>query len=172
MSGLERRFSFDGYTVRPVTEADRRHIDFCIEQDEYHQGKMTADFFLKIQPGEEAWVLENDKGGIVFYFKTSIAVRMDIQFTPISSITNVRQNQDALMKGFRWIEGLFRAKHFRELIFKPDGPELYVFAKRRLGFVDAPVVSRRFHDPTERMETQPESLGTVPTDRVEMGEPR
>lgn len=166
------RFSFDGYTVRSITEADRVGIDFCIEQDEYHQGKMDADFFLRIQPGEEAWALENDKGAIVFYFKTSIAVRMDIQFTPVTSITNVRQNQNALMKGFQWIEGLFRAKHFNELIFEPQGPELYVFAKKRLGFVDASIVSRRLSGLHKVTEIQPKAVGTVPTDGLEVGETR
>lgn len=164
---MSQYFSFDGYTIRPVREEDRDYLAFLIEQDEYHQGKMTPDFFLKLQPGEEAFALYDEHENLVFYFKTSIAVRMAIQFTPVTSIKDVRRNQTALLKGFRWIEGLFRAKKFREIIFDTEGPELYVFAKRRLGFVDASLMSRALDDPAVRPGTQPETVGTVPTGGLE-----
>ncbi len=164
---MSQNFTFDGYTLRPVREDDRDYLAFLIEQDEYHQGKMTPDFFLKLRPGEEAFALYDEHGNLVFYLKTSIAVRLAIQFTPVTSIKDVRRNQTALQKGFRWIEGLFRAKKFREIIFETEGPELYVFCKKRLGFVDASLMSRTLNDPAERPVTQPEAVGTVPTGGLE-----
>ena len=39
------------------------------------QGEATmADFFLKPEPGEDAWALEDHQGMIVFYFKTATAI--------------------------------------------------------------------------------------------------
>jgi hypothetical protein len=164
---MSQTFTFDGYTVRPISEADRDYLTWLIEEDEYHQNKMTADFFLKLQPGEEAWALEDEKGQIIFYFKTSIAVRMAIQFTHVTSIRDVRRNQSALLKGFQWIEGLFRIRQYREIIFDTEGPELYVFAKRRLGFVDASLVSRVLNGTIQPPATRQEAVGTVPTGRLE-----
>lgn len=160
-------FSFDGYTVRPITEQDRPLLETLIEGDDYHRGRMDADFFLKLQPGEDSWALEDERGEVVFYFKTSTAVRMAIQFCGGNSPAERRGNQAALMKGLRWIEGLFRANRFREIIFETQGPELTVFAKRHLGFVDAPLLSRTLGTPLSGSESQPEELGTVPTNRLE-----
>jgi hypothetical protein len=160
---MSQSFTFDGYTVRPVLESDREYLTGLIEQDEYHQAKMTADFFYKLQPGEESFALEDEQGEIVFYFKTSIAVRMDIQFPPIANIKDVRRNIGALSKGFQWLEGLFRAKQYREIIFEPQGPELYLFAKNRLGFTDASLVSRVLGSTKKTPNVHPEALGTVPT---------
>lgn len=160
-------FSFDGYTVRPITEKDRVLLELLIEQDEYHRGRMDADFFLKKQPGEDSWALEDERGRVVFYFKTSTAVRMAIQFGSGNSPTDRRTNQAALLRGLRWIEGIFRANHFREIIFETEGPELTVFAKRHLGFVDAPLLSRTLPSTRTVPESQPEALGTLPTDGLE-----
>lgn len=160
-------FTFDGYTVRPTTEQDRPLLETLIEGDDYHRERMDADFFLKVQPGEDSWALENEQGEVVFYFKTSTAVRMAIQFCKGNSPTERRGNQVALMKGLHWIEGLFRANHFREIIFETEGPELTVFAKRHLGFVDAPLLSRVLDHTLSVPETQPRAVGTVPTNRLE-----
>jgi len=160
-------FSFDGYTVRPITEKDRVLLELLIENDDYHRGSMDADFFLKKQPGEDSWALENERGQVVFYFKTSTAVRMAIQFCAGNKPNERRSNQAALMKGLRWIEGIFRANNFREIIFETEGPELTVFAKRHLGFVDAPLLSRTLHTPSAGPETPPDACGTVPTSTLE-----
>jgi len=130
-------FTFDGYTVRPATEKDRPYLQLQIDADPLHRGRMTADFFLKLQPGEDSWALENEEGRVVFYFKTSTAVRMAIQFTTEEDHTRKLENRVALMKGLRWIEGIFRANRFREIIFDTEGVELANFAKRRLGFREA-----------------------------------
>lgn len=162
-------FTFEGYSVRPITEQDRSLLEILIEGDDYHRGRMDADFFLKLQPGEDAWALENEREEVVFYFKTSTAVRMAIQFAAGYSPVERRANQAALMKGLRWIEGLFRANRFREIIFETEGPELTVFAKRHLGFVDAPLLSRTLGRPSDVPPTQPEDLGKVPTSRLGSG---
>src|SRR5258708_34626599 len=72
-------FTFDGYTVRPATEKDRPYLQLQIDADPFHGGRMTADFFLKLQPRGNSWALENADGRSVFYFKTPTAARIPIQ---------------------------------------------------------------------------------------------
>jgi hypothetical protein len=156
-------YSFDGYTVRPVTEQDRAFLELLIESDDYHREQMTADFFLKLQPGEDAWAIEDEEHRVVFYFKTSTVVRIAIQFAASQTLGDRRSNQCALMRGLRWIEGMFRVNRFTEIVFDTEGPELARFATRRLGFVERFVFSKALGTINPTTKSQPEVLGTVPT---------
>ena len=127
-------FNFDGYTVRPVNERDRGYLEAQIQADHYHREKVEADFFLNVLPGESAWALEDEDGKVVFYFKNSPVVRMHIQFTEDAGR---RGTMAGLIKGLAWIESIFRASLFREIVFDVDNPILGNFAKRRLGFREA-----------------------------------
>lgn len=147
-------FTFDNYTVRPVERRDASYIKELIAGDPYHRDKMTAEFFLKLKPGEDAWALEDRQGKIIFYFKTTVAARIDIQFTPISK----HETMYGLMRGLAWLEARLVNNRFRELFFDPQGPELAEFAKRRLGFVEAePVLVR----PLMRLEDYGLTVGHV-----------
>lgn len=148
-------FAFDGYTVRPITEQDRAYLDLLIEADDYHRGRMTADFFLKLEPGEDAWAIEDDQHRIAFYFKTSTAVRIAIQFADWGSHEASRRNQSALTKSLRWIEGVLRANRFTEILFDTEGGDLRRFAKRRMGFLESPTLSKDL--------THSRVLGSLPT---------
>ena len=130
----DQHFHFDQYVVRPMNEGDRAYLDELIEEDAYHKGRMTPDYFLKLVPGEDAWALEDEQGHVLLYFKTQVAVRLSIQFAASETKEEKHRNRLALLKGFAWIESMFRKNRFREIIFDTDGPELTVFAKRRLGF--------------------------------------
>ena len=130
----DQHFHFDQYIVRPMNEGDRVYLDSLIENDAFHKGRMTADYFLKLVPGEDAWALEDEQGHVQLYFKTQVAVRLSIQFAASETKEEKHRNRLALLKGFAWIESMFRKNRFREIIFDTDGPELTVFAKRRLGF--------------------------------------
>jgi hypothetical protein len=132
MSG--QYFHFDEYVVRPMSERDRDYLDTLIEDDAYHKGRMTPDYFLNLLPGEDAWALEDEQGNVLFYFKTQTAVRVSIQFTGSKTKEEKQRNRTALVKGLAWIETMLRQNHFREMIFDTQGPELAAFAKRRLGF--------------------------------------
>ena len=134
---MTNSFTFDGYTVRRATEKDRPYLQLQIDADPYHRDTITPDFFLKLYPGEDSWALEDESGRVVFYFKTGTAVRLCIQFTAEEDVTRKVENRAALMKGLRWIEGIFRANKFREIIFDTEAVELANFAKRRLGFKEA-----------------------------------
>lgn len=160
-------FHFDGYTVRPITEQDRPYLQLQIDADDYHRHKMDADFFLKLKPGESAWALEDEQGLIVFYFKNVPVVRMHIQFAVDDRLEAKRRNIDALSRGLAWIMGIFRVARFREIITDPDGPELSLFLRRRLGFVDAPRLLWTAVSLGSEPKMEPEPLGTVPTDRLE-----
>lgn len=144
-------FTFDGYTVRAIGEQDRAFLELLIETDDYHRDRMTPDFFLKPQPGEDAWAMEDGEHRVVFYFKTSTVVRIAIQFAAAETLGDRRSNQSALMRGLRWIEGMFRVNRFTEIVFDTEGPELARFAKRRLGFVEASVLSKTIH-PAQHMQ--------------------
>jgi hypothetical protein len=127
-------FTFAGYTVRPLSEKDRPYLEVQIRADQYHQGRMDADYFLKLNPGEDAWALEDEQGLVVFYFKTATAVRIFIQFPSIESAEDKARNRSAMTKGLAWIGGVFRNNRFREILFDTKNPELANFAKKRLGF--------------------------------------
>ena len=129
-----QHFHFDEYIVRPINEGDRAYLESLIEADAYHKGRMTADYFLKLVPGEDAWALEDLQGNVELYFKTQVAVRLSIQFAHSKTSEERSRNRTALMKGFAWIESMFRQNRFRQIIFDTAGPELTAFAKRRLGF--------------------------------------
>lgn len=134
---MTQTFTFDGYTVRPLDERDRPYLDIQIEADVYHRGRMDADYFLQLKPGEDAWALEDEQGRVVFYFKTATAVRLSIQFPSIEGAEDKARNRAGMLKGLAWIEGIFRANRFREILFDTEGVELANFAKRRLGFAEA-----------------------------------
>jgi hypothetical protein len=160
---MTNSFTFDGYTVRSVTEKDRPFLQLQIDADPFHQGRMTADYFLKLEPGEDAWALEDERGRVIFYFKTATAVRMSIQFTAAEDDTQKIENRVALMKGLRWIEAILIANKFREIIFDTEGVELANFAKRRLGFVEATGLLSRSLGLSQDAPTQPSELATVTT---------
>ena len=134
---MRQTFTFDGYTVRPLDERDRPYLEFQIEADVYHRDRMDADYFLRLQPGEDAWAIEDERGRVVFYFKTATAVRLSIQFPSIEGAEDKARNREGMLKGLAWIEGIFRANRFREILFDTEGIELANFAKRRLGFREA-----------------------------------
>lgn len=135
----DQHFHFDNYIVRPMHEGDRAYLDTLIEADNFHKGRMCSDDFLKLVPGEDAWALEDMQGNVRLYFKTQVAVRLCIQFAHSKTSEERSQNRTALMKGFAWIESMFRQNRFRQIIFDTQGPELSAFAKRRLGFRESPM---------------------------------
>jgi len=168
---MNASFTFDGYTVRPVTERDRPYLDQQIEADPYHHGRMDADYFLKLQPGEDAWALEDEQGKVVFYFKTATAVRLSIQFPPTSDADDKMHNREGMLRGMAWIEGMFRANRFREILFDTEGVELANFAKKRLGFTEAtgllthpigPVTPPKSHEASQKSwEVSPQASERV-----------
>lgn len=166
--------TFDGYTVRRVQPGDRAFLAQLIEGDPYHRD-MTPDFFLKLMPGEDAWALEDERGEVVFYFRTSTAVRIAIQFRPTGSPTDRARNRRALLRGLRWIEDVFKKNLFREIITDTEGSELRAFAKRHLGFKEAQTLVRALGVPVALAsagqasrvpnppETPPRAVGATPT---------
>jgi hypothetical protein len=164
---MSQTFSFDGYTVRPVTEADREYLDLLIAADKYHFDRMDADYFLKPLPGETAWALEGRQGKVLFYFKTTPAVRMAIQFAGNNTPQEREANRDALTRGLAWIEATLAAARFRELLFETEGPELTLFARKRLGFFPASGLMVRSISMPDSLKLPPEAVGTVPTSTVE-----
>ena len=128
-------FSFDGYNVRPVTEADRGFIEQQIAKDMYHVG-MSPDYFLHLVPGEDAWAVENQQGAVVLYFKTKVVTRLAMLFGNQTS----NENRDALVKGVEWLTDMLAHNRFREIVFDTEGPALRAMATRRLGFTEEPAV--------------------------------
>ena len=171
---MTQTFSFDGYTVRPLSEKDRPFLEMQIKADEFHREWMTADFFLLTEPGEDAWALEDEAGMIVFYFKTSTAVRMFIQFPVIESRDDKERSRNGMLKGLAWISGMFRANRFREILFDTRRAELANFAKKRLGFQDAPgLLSFNLQPPTPKnvQESHSEAWEPFPQASQDTGEP-
>jgi len=128
------KLTFDGYTVRPVEERDRAFIR-QLAVDEYHPG-MSADYFLKLVPGEDAWAVENQQGYVVLIFKTKVVCRLSMIFGNQPQ----DENRDVLTKGVEWLANTIMHNRFRELIFDTEAPLLRHMAKKRLGFTEAPGV--------------------------------
>ena len=159
-----QHFHFDDYIVRPVNEGDRAYLDTLIEDDPYHKGRMTPDYFLSLLPGEDAWALEDEQGNVLFYFKTQTAVRVSIQFTGSKSAEERRTNRNALTKGLAWIETMLRHNHFREMIFDTEASGLAAFAKRRLGFRASSCELIREITPPRPIGRAVEAWGAAPQD--------
>jgi hypothetical protein len=130
-------FTFLDYQVRAITEADRPYIAQLIEADEYHRDNMTPDYFLNRVRGEDAWALERD-GRVLLYFKTQTAVRIGMLFAQASTPDDRLENRAGLMAGLAWLEAILAGNGFREILFDTEGRELQLFAKRHLGFREAP----------------------------------
>jgi hypothetical protein len=152
-------FSFDEYTVRPAGEQDREHIEHWIASDPFHRNRLDVDYFLSLRPGEECYALENQNGHVVFYFKTQSAVRISIQFGPSTDPASRRSNSIALLKGMRWIEGLLRHHHYREVLFDTEGPQLREFAEKHLGFAGASVMTKTLYHPLPASKMAPRPCG-------------
>jgi hypothetical protein len=157
-------YQFDNYVVRPISEKDRAYLTTLIEADEYHRNQMTADYFLKLKPGEDAWALEDEKGTVLFYFKTQTAVRLSIQF---ANPDNTR-NRIALLKGLAWIEARLSANSYREILFQTDAPELMAMAKRRMGFREVSVLARDIRLPPAPIQARIEDWDAAP--QISQGE--
>lgn len=123
---------FDNYVVRRVEERDRAYLDKLIANDPHHKDVMSAEFFLRTVPGEDAWACEDKQGRVLLYFKTATAVRLAIQFAE----GEIEENREVLTKGMAWLEVMFIRNKFREIIFDTTGAALRIMAKRRLGFVE------------------------------------
>jgi hypothetical protein len=155
-------FHFDSYVVRPVEERDRLYLEALIESDPYHCDRMDADFFLNLKPGEDAWALEDERGNVLFYFKTQTAVRLSLQFAHAESTEEKTRNRLAMMKGLAWIEAQLRANSFREILFQTDGPELAQMAKRRMGFTETSGELRRLIPPPDGHGASVEAWDAAP----------
>jgi hypothetical protein len=161
-------FHFDNYVVRPVEERDRLYLNSLIEADEYHHDRMDADFFLSLKPGEDAWALEDERGNVLFYFKTQTAVRLHMQFAQAETTEAKTRNRLALLKGLAWIEAQLRANSFREILFQNDGPELTAMAKRRMGFREVSGLARDIGLPNQPQQSRINQWDAAP--QVSQGE--
>lgn len=129
---------FDNLVVRPCGERDREYLEDLIEADPYHNdGVLAADDFLKLLPGEQAFVVENELGYAVLYFKTATVVRVTMQFIETRNAEDRERNRNILLRGLEWLEGRLRGR-FRELVTQTDSPALTLTLKKRLGFQALP----------------------------------
>ena len=136
-------YRFGRYTLSPLTEADRPRLEAWIAADPFHDGRVSADFFLHTVPGEEGWCLLDEYDEPIFYLKTATAVRLHIQFGPSRSPAERERNREALTEGVEWIEGVLSARSFREMIFDSFNPLLRRMATKRLGFTASQEELRR-----------------------------
>lgn len=163
-------FHFDNYVVRPVEERDRSYLSDTIESDQYHADCMDADFFLNLQPGEDAWALETlETGKVILYFKTQTAARVSLLFTGSESKEDKTRNRMALMKGMAWIEAQLRANSFRQILFDTKGEELAQMAKRRMGFRESTELCRDITPSTEPRKSHADDWHGIPQASKEGG---
>jgi hypothetical protein len=130
-------FTFDKYRLRKAEEADRAMCQKWINEDPDHAGCVTPDFFLKQEPGAEAYLME-DENGPLFFFKMSRAIRISIQFGPSATREERDRNAEALEVGFGWLLSQAQDAVVREMIFESTVVPLIRFCENRFGFKKAP----------------------------------
>jgi hypothetical protein len=139
-------FHFDRYTLRPAEgEADRALAAQWMEQDVWHRGQFTPEFWLEQSAAANSFVLE-DEIGPVFFFKTQleghrvvpkqekVGVDLFIQFSPGGGLNRLRTLQ-GLDRGMKWMRRRLGGLGYDAVFFTTKNPQLAVFAERRLGFV-------------------------------------
>lgn len=133
----DNTMNFDGLYVRPCGERDREYLEDLVESDPYHKDTLKADDFLRLMPGEQAFVVEDEMGYALLYFKTATVVRITMQFIETRNAQERARNRHILQRGLEWLEERLRGR-FRELIFNTESPALTLTAKKRLGFQALP----------------------------------
>jgi hypothetical protein len=123
----------NGYTVRLAGEQDRALLTEMIAADAFHADIFEPDDFIKALPGEQCFVIEDENGKVVLYFKTTPAVRIRIQFGASDTKSERERNRKAMIEGLAWLEAGLSA-NFRELIFDTRHRDLTLMAEHRLGF--------------------------------------
>lgn len=122
------------YHIRPAEESERDVIAAMIEGDEDHRCQVSPETFYKKEVGRECKALTDSEGRVLFYFRLTRVLRMDIQF----DCSRAEENQQALQDGFRWLQKQAMGAGFREIIFDSVSRPLINFCKRRFGFRQSP----------------------------------
>jgi hypothetical protein len=130
---------FGAYRLRLTVESDRDHCARWIEQDDDHRGMVLPEFFIRQTPGVECWVLEFATScEPIFYFRMSRALRLDIQFGPVTTAEEKEELMAALMEGFGWLIATSAKSGYRQIVFDSKNPALIRFCDKRFGFKKSP----------------------------------
>lgn len=135
-------YRFGPYTLRMATAADAELCEKWIARDHWHKDKVSADFFLKEEPGIGCYVLEDHEGPI-FFFRTENTIRIHMQFDGCSAAATRERNREALLYGMDWLGMQLAAKGIVEMTFDSENPLLRASACKRLGFYKEPGELRR-----------------------------
>lgn len=125
------------YGVRPATGDDHGKVAELIELDADHRGQVQAASFAPPMPvsGQECFaIVEPQSGELLFYFRITRVMRIDIQFDP----RRREDNQQVLQDGFEWLVGMGMKSGYRQLIFDSVTRPLINFCKRRFRFRPSP----------------------------------
>jgi len=116
---------------REMKEEDRPTIDNWIEKDPGHQGKMTADFFLKPKENWGVFVIVDDDQPIMFVAQEpdGLNLRLHVQFPP----DNLKSVVKGLIQAYPVVEANIKSRGFKAVAFESESRALLKFM-RRFGF--------------------------------------
>ena len=141
MSAPAQIFEFDGYRLRPATEADRDLAQLSIDADADHRGRMGGPYWTEQGAGIDSYVLEHEDGRTALFFRMERLARLHVQFVPGAT---KEENRRALESGTAWLAMAVGRAGFLEMIFGSTSKLLRRFCTGRLGFHSEPdTLSRR-----------------------------
>jgi hypothetical protein len=153
------REEFGNYVLRSVdAKIDRDPLARWIQQDSYHRGVFTPEFFLGEDPRSSYYAME-DHAGVIFFIRLSRAARVYMQFPPTTGDSQARHRLGhALLEGLAFLEvGLSRAG-CEQWAFDSHAPGLRHLAMHRMGFRALPDDLVRGIRPPEGQKAQEEAL--------------
>jgi hypothetical protein len=138
-----QEFKFNGYTLRPATEADMPLAELWTAEDPAHKGVMSGEFWTQQAKGIDGYVLEDEEGKAAFFFRMEKATRVLIQFPPIDNRTNAEEMMAALQTGMDWLAMALGAMGIHEIFYDTKSEPLRRFCEKRLGFKPTPDLHSR-----------------------------
>jgi hypothetical protein len=136
-------FQFGQYTLRPAGIEKNDYalaFDWTLA-DADHRGRVQPHFWTDQGEGEDAYLLLDREGPLLFFkvFSQGARVEMHMEFPPDSE-DEVEQRHiegriaKGLLHGLTWLERVLSQSQVKQMVFESASPRLIKFSTERLGF--------------------------------------
>lgn len=155
-------YHFGDCTLRPATGADLDLAREWTAADEVHKGTIAGNFWIEQGAGVDCYLLSDGQGPLFFYrmeravtarvgneepvyfFRLEPAVRLLIQFSPVTTEQERQRTRRGLIAGARWLAGMLGTSGVGEIFFDSTSKLLRRFVTGELDFDSRPdTLSRR-----------------------------
>lgn len=149
---------FEGYTLRPIVEADYKKLEEWIAADPAHAGLLDPEFFMGEAVDSQGQIVQDprvtvfalgDRKETLMYVRLTRASRVHIQFPPMPAQDGSREAgtalhkqrkgiANALVKGMAYLEVALERAGATEWIFDTESQALRNMVQKRMGFAPSP----------------------------------